>query len=202
MKYGWCTLPPAARNVFKASTTFGCRQNAPVLRLCQPGSFAPWSNLLFMGEEYGETRPFQYFTSHSVPSLAERVRRGRKREFSRFHWQGEPPDPQDEATFQGSMDSLAPRGLMVCFGNASGPAPLIDTHMLSAKGSLYLTRPSLVTYTAARSELLASARALFKVIGAGHVKVGVSATYALKDAARAQRDLERRKTTGSSVLIP
>jgi NADPH2:quinone reductase len=74
--------------------------------------------------------------------------------------------------------------------------------MLSAKGSLYLTRPSLVTYTAARSELLASTRSLFKVIAAGHVKVAVSATYALKDAARAHRDLERRKTTGSIVMFP
>ena len=111
-------------------------------------------------------------------------------------------DGVGKATFQGSIDSLAPRGLMVCFGNASGPQPLIDTHMLSAKGSLYLTRPSLVTYTAARSELLASARALFKVIADGRVKVGVSASYALKDAARAHRELETRKTTGSTVLIP
>ena len=91
---------------------------------------------------------------------------------------------------------------MVCFGNASGAQPPIDTHMLSAKGSLYLTRPSLVTYTAARSDLLASARALFKVIADGHVKVCISASYALKDAAKAHRELEQRKTTGSTVLIP
>ncbi|MDP6786642.1 MAG: quinone oxidoreductase [Rhodospirillales bacterium] len=111
-------------------------------------------------------------------------------------------DGVGKATFSASIDSLAPRGLMVCFGNASGPAPLIDTHMLGHKGSLYLTRPSLVTYTAVRSDLLASARALFKVIAEGHVKVGVSATFALKDAAKAQRALEKRQTTGSTVLIP
>ena len=111
-------------------------------------------------------------------------------------------DGVGKATFQGSLDSLVPRGLMVCFGNASGPVPPVDTHTLSAKGSLYLTRPSLVTYTAARSELLASARALFKVMAAGHVKVSVSGSYALKDAARAHRELEQRKTTGSTVLIP
>jgi NADPH:quinone reductase len=111
-------------------------------------------------------------------------------------------DGVGKATFHGSIDSLAPRGLMVCYGNSSGPAPEIDTHLLGHKGSLYLTRPSLVTYTAARSELLASARALFKVIADGHVKVAVSASYALKDAGQAQRELERRKTTGSTVLIP
>jgi len=111
-------------------------------------------------------------------------------------------DGVGKTTFQGSIDSLAPRGLMVCFGNASGPAPLIDAHMLSHKGSLYLTRPSLVTYTATRADLLTSARALFSVIADGHVKVDVSATYALKDAAKAHRELEGRKTTGSVVLIP
>ena len=134
------------------------------------------------------------YTRHDVSRRVRRITRGA----------GVPVvyDGVGKATFQGSIDSLAPRGLMVCFGNASGPPPPLDPLLLSAKGSLYLTRPSLVTYTAARSELLASARALFKVIGAGHVKIGVSRTYALKDAARAHRDLEGRKTTGSSVLIP
>lgn len=105
-------------------------------------------------------------------------------------------------TFQASLDSLAPRGMLVVFGNASGPVPAFDPIVLSAKGSLYLTRPTLMAYTATRAELLASAAALFEVVAAGHVKIRIGQTYALKDAQQAHRDLQARKTTASTVLLP
>ena len=105
-------------------------------------------------------------------------------------------------TFEGSLDCLRPRGLMVSFGNASGPVPPFSPAILGAKGSLYLTRPSLVAYTAARADLLESARALFDVVTSGAVKIAVNQTYPLRDEAQAHRDLEARKTTGSTVLIP
>lgn len=105
-------------------------------------------------------------------------------------------------TFMASLDCLKPRGLMVCFGNSSGPAPEFSPGLLAAKGSLYLTRPSLFHYIGTRPELEAAASALFAVMGSGAVKVAVNQRYALKDAAQAHRDLEARKTTGASVLIP
>ncbi len=105
-------------------------------------------------------------------------------------------------TFEGSLDCLRPRGLMVSFGNASGPVPPFNLAVLGQKGSLFLTRPSLVAYTAARADLQASANALFDVVSKGAVKIEVRQTYALKDAAQAHRDLEGRKTTGSTVLLP
>ena len=105
-------------------------------------------------------------------------------------------------TWSGSLDCLAPRGLMVSFGNASGPVGPVDLGILSAKGSLYVTRPTLMTYTATRPDLLGSARALFKMVGDGKVKIRVNQTYALKDAGQAQADMAARKTTGSTVLIP
>jgi NADPH:quinone reductase len=105
-------------------------------------------------------------------------------------------------TFQGSLESLTRRGMLVTYGNASGPVPAFEPALLSAKGSLFLTRPTLADYTATREELLASAGALFEVVKKGAVKIAVRQTYALEDAARAHRDLEGRKTTGSTVLKP
>ena len=105
-------------------------------------------------------------------------------------------------TFEGSLDCLRPRGLMVVFGSASGPVPPFDTGILAAKGSLYLTRPTLMTYIAERENLVAMANDLFDVVAAGAVRIQVNQTYALKDAAQAHRDLEARRTTGSTVLIP
>ena len=105
-------------------------------------------------------------------------------------------------TFLGSLDCLSPRGLMVSFGNASGPVGPIDPILLSRKGSLYLTRPTLGTYTAAREDLEAAAKDLFAVVEKGTVKVSVRQTYPLREAAQAHRDLEARKTTGSTVLLP
>lgn len=105
-------------------------------------------------------------------------------------------------TFQGSLDSLAIRGMFVSFGNASGAVPAFEPILLSAKGSLYFTRPTLFNYTITREELLESANALFDVVGKGVVKIAVNQTYPLKDAAQAHRDLQARKTTGSTVFIP
>jgi NADPH:quinone reductase len=105
-------------------------------------------------------------------------------------------------TFQASLDSLAPRGMFVSFGNASGPVPAFEPGMLSAKGSLFFTRPTLMAYVATRKELLESAGALFDVVTAGAVTIEINQTYPLKEAARAHRDLEARKTTGSTVLLP
>jgi NADPH:quinone reductase len=105
-------------------------------------------------------------------------------------------------TFQASLDSLMRRGTLVSFGNASGPVPAFEPATLAAKGSLFLTRPTLADYTSTREELLASAGALFEVVASGAVKIDVRQTYALKDAAQAHRDLQDRRTTGSTVLLP
>jgi NADPH2:quinone reductase len=104
-------------------------------------------------------------------------------------------------TFMKSLDCLAPLGLMVSFGNASGPVESFNLGVLASKGSLYVTRPTLNTYGAKRENLVAMANELFEVVSTGAVKVEVNQTYPLKDAARAHRDLEARKTTGSTVLI-
>jgi NADPH:quinone reductase len=105
-------------------------------------------------------------------------------------------------TFIGSLDCLAPLGYMVSFGNASGPLGPLNTQDLASRGSLFFTRPSLVTYTAKREDLVASSNDLFEIVLSGKVKIEVNQRYALKDAAQAQRDLEARKTTGSTVLVP
>jgi len=105
-------------------------------------------------------------------------------------------------TFVKSLDCLQGRGLMVSFGNASGPVGPTDLGILAAKGSLYVTRPTLMGYVAKREELVAASKELFDLVLAGKVKIGPRQTYALKDAAQAHRDLEGRKTTGSTVLIP
>lgn len=105
-------------------------------------------------------------------------------------------------TFPSSLDCLKPKGLWVSFGNASGPVPPFDLQILSTKGSLYATRPTIMAYTARREDLLANARDLFDMVGKGAIKIAPSRTYPLRDAAQAHRDLEARKTTGSIVLIP
>jgi NADPH2:quinone reductase len=105
-------------------------------------------------------------------------------------------------TWEGSLDCLKPRGLMVSFGNASGPVAPVNLGILSAKGSLYVTRPTLMTYTASREDLVESAGAVMDVVGKGIVKIEVNQTYPLSEAEQAHRDLEARKTTGSTVLLP
>jgi NADPH2:quinone reductase len=111
-------------------------------------------------------------------------------------------DGVGKETFMSSLDCLRPLGLMVSFGNASGPVGPIDPSILAQKGSLFLTRPTLFTYTAKREDLLAAARELFAVVKRKAVKVSINQTYPLKEAATAHRDLESRKTTGSTVLLP
>ncbi len=110
-------------------------------------------------------------------------------------------DSVGKDTFLGSLDCLQPRGLMVTFGNASGAVEPFSPGLLAAKGSLFLTRPTLATYTRTREQLEAVTADLFDVVTSGAVKVEVGQTYPLKDAAQAHRDLEARKTTGSTVLV-
>jgi NADPH2:quinone reductase len=105
-------------------------------------------------------------------------------------------------TYEKSLACLAPLGLFVTFGNASGPIPPFDLGQLAAKGSLYVTRPTLGTYVAKHEDLVATARDLFRVVKSGAVKIRVNQIYRLENAAQAHRDLEARKTTGSSVLLP
>ncbi|NKB55472.1 MAG: NADPH:quinone reductase [Alphaproteobacteria bacterium] len=104
-------------------------------------------------------------------------------------------------TYPGSLDCLAPLGMMVSFGNASGPIKNFDPGLLAAKGSLYFTRPTLMTYTEKREDLVASANDLFAAVEKG-VKIEINQRYALKDAEQAHRDLEGRKTTGSTIFLP
>ena len=111
-------------------------------------------------------------------------------------------DSVGKDTYMKSLDCVQPRGLLVLFGNASGPVDALNTGLLAAKGSLYVTRPTLASYAAKREELVASANELFEHVLAGRIKVSPRQSYALKDAAQAHRDLEGRKTTGSTVLLP
>lgn len=109
-------------------------------------------------------------------------------------------DSVGKDTFYKSLDCLAPLGLMASFGQSSGAIGPVDIGILAAKGSLFLTRPTLNTYTATREDLLTAARELFEVVESGAVKIAVNQTYPLRDAADAHRDLEGRKTTGQTVL--
>ncbi len=105
-------------------------------------------------------------------------------------------------TFMKSLDCLRPRGLMVTFGQSSGSVPPLAVHELTARGSLFLTRPTLATYTATREDLLANAAELFDVVTKSVIKIEVNQTYALAETEQAHRDLEGRKTTGATVLLP
>ncbi len=105
-------------------------------------------------------------------------------------------------TFLKSLDCVRPRGLVALFGNASGKVEPLDLGLLAAKGSLFVTRPTLDTHAATREDLVMTANSLFDVVARGVVKVEVNQTYPLRDAAQAHRDLEARKTTGSTVLLP
>ena len=111
-------------------------------------------------------------------------------------------DSVGKDTFFDSLDCLAPLGMMVSYGNASGPPPSISPLELSKRGSLFLTRPSLFAYIAKREDLDAAAKALFSMISSKKVRLHIGQRYALADAAQAHRDLEARKTTGSTVLVP
>jgi len=111
-------------------------------------------------------------------------------------------DSVGQATFMRSLDCLAPLGHIVSFGQSSGPIEPLNVGILSQKGSLTLTRPTLMTYTASREDLLATANDLFDVVGSGKVKIEVGQTFPLADARRAHEALESRATTASTVLLP
>jgi NADPH:quinone reductase len=111
-------------------------------------------------------------------------------------------DSVGKDTWEGSLDCLAPRGLMVSFGNSSGAVPPFSPAVLSQKGSLYLTRPTLFAYAATASALQAMAEDLFQVIASGAVKVAVNQRFALADARKAHEALHSRKTTGATILLP
>jgi NADPH2:quinone reductase len=111
-------------------------------------------------------------------------------------------DSVGQATFERSLDCLAPLGLLVSFGQSSGKIPPVDLGILSQKGSLYVTRPTLMTYVAAREDLLAAAKELFEVVGSGAVRIEIGRRFPLREAAEAHRALEGRRTTGSTILLP
>jgi NADPH2:quinone reductase len=111
-------------------------------------------------------------------------------------------DSVGQETFLKSLDCLRPLGMLALFGQSSGPVTSFDPGLLAQKGSLFLTRPSLMAYTAKRDDLLASAADLFAVVASGAVKIEINQQYPLAEAAQAHRDLEARKTTGSTILIP
>ncbi len=133
----------------------------------------------------------------SQEDLVERVRAVTKKRGVPVVYDGVGKD-----TFFASLDCLKPRGLMVSFGNASGPVPPFSALELSRRGSLYLTRPTLFHYIAKASDRARGARELFEVVASGKVKVTIGQRYALADAAQAHRDLESRRTTGSTLLMP
>jgi NADPH2:quinone reductase len=105
-------------------------------------------------------------------------------------------------TFTGSLDCLAPLGMMVSFGSASGPVPPFSLNELASRGSLFITRPTLFSYTATRSDLETMAAELFGMVVSKKIRIDINQRYALKDVAQAHRDLEARKTTGSTILVP
>jgi NADPH2:quinone reductase len=111
-------------------------------------------------------------------------------------------DSVGKDSFGESLDCLRPRGMMVSFGNASGPPPLIAPLELARHGSLFLTRPSLFDYIATRESLEAAARAMFSLVRAKKLRAHIGQRYALADAAQAHSDLEARRTTGASILLP
>ena len=111
-------------------------------------------------------------------------------------------DSVGQATYQGTLASLKPLGMFVSFGNASGPVASVNPLELSAQGSIFFTRPTLMTYTATRADLLETANDLFDVVLGGQVRIEINQTYPLADTAQAHRDLEARKTTGCTLLMP
>ncbi|MET0656999.1 MAG: quinone oxidoreductase, partial [Steroidobacteraceae bacterium] len=110
-------------------------------------------------------------------------------------------DSVGKDTFMSSLEALKRRGLMVCVGTASGTIPPFDPQLLAMKGSLYLTRPALADYIADPAEKAALARELFEHVGNGRIKIEINQHYALKDAVAAHRDLQSRRTTGSSIFV-
>jgi len=146
-----------------------------------------------LAKEHGATHVINY----SKENFAERVK-------ALNDGKGVPVvyDGVGKATWEGSLDCLRPRGLIASFGNASGPVPPVNLGILSAKGSLYVTRPTLATHIASRADLVERSNSLFEAVKSRKVKIETTGRYKLSDAQRAHRDLEGRKTTGSIVLTP
>jgi NADPH2:quinone reductase len=111
-------------------------------------------------------------------------------------------DSVGKATFDTSIDCLAPRGVFVSFGATSGPPPPVEASLLQKKGSLYFTRPTLVTYSGSPEEYAAASLAVFDLVARGVLKPTIGQRYALADAAEAHRDLENGRTSGSTILVP
>ena len=146
-----------------------------------------------LAKAHGYDHVINYRESDFVPAVDE-ITGGRKCDVVY--------DSVGNDTFPGSLDCLRPLGMFVSFGQSSGSIPPFNLALLSQKGSLFATRPTLFAYIARREDLEASAEALFEAIASGVVKIEINQRYALKDAAKAHADLEARKTTGASVLIP
>ena len=111
-------------------------------------------------------------------------------------------DSVGKTTFAGSLKSLSPRGILASFGESSGDPPLVSPRQIGDMGSLFVTHPSLIDYTATRADLLETTNDLFTMVASGKIKIDITQTYPLREAAQAHRDVEARKTTGSVVLIP
>jgi NADPH2:quinone reductase len=146
-----------------------------------------------MAREHGCDHPILY----DQEDLVARVR-----EITAGRGVGVVYDSVGRATFERSLDCLAPLGLLVSFGQSSGAVPPLSLGVLAQKGSLFLTRPTLATYIAERDDLLRASAELLDLVASGVLRVEVGQTYPLEDAARAHADLESRGTTGSSVLLP
>ena len=147
--------------------------------------------------EIAKAHGCSWVINSSTEDVAKRVREITKGEGVPVVYDG-----VGQATLMASLDSLRPRGLLVSFGNASGPVKALDLGLLSAKGSLYVTRPTLFSYTATDADFRDTASDLIDIVKSGKVRIPVNQRYALADAAQAHRDLEARKTTGSTVLLP
>ncbi len=146
-----------------------------------------------LAKEHGCTHVINYNTENFVQRVRE-ITEGK----------GVPVvyDSIGKDTFTGSLDCLAPLGMMVSFGNASGPVPPFALNELASRGSLFITRPSLMNYTAKRSDLEMMAAHLFSMVESGKIKIDIRQRYPLSEVAQAHCDLEARKTTGSTLLIP
>ncbi len=139
----------------------------------------------------------KYVIDSSSENVVERVR-----EITRGRGVPVVYDGVGQATFTQSLDCLQPRGLLVSFGNASGPVKAFDLGILSTKGSLYVTRPTLFSYTSTDKDFAATARDVVNIVKSGKVKIPVNQSYKLSEAAQAHRDLQDRKTAGTTVLLP
>ncbi|MGZ0187260.1 MAG: quinone oxidoreductase family protein [Alphaproteobacteria bacterium] len=147
-----------------------------------------------LAKEHGYEHVIDYKKTQNIADRVKKLTKG----------EGVPVvyDSVGKDTWVQSLNSLQPRGLMVSFGSSSGPVEDFGLGELASRGSLYVTRPSLMAYTSTRQELESSARALFKMVTSGKIKIEINQTYPLKEAPQAHRDLEGRKTTGSTIFIP